>query len=179
MDKKKLIIFLDSGDTLIDESTEVRDENDIVIKAQMIPGARQAIQTLAGQGYTLVLVADGEVQSFQNSLTQNGMYRYFTSMIISEMIRDRKPSRRMFKAAMGAVDLSEKDSKRIIMVGNNLARDVKGANAIGITSVFIDWSPRYPKMPADDSEKPDYTIHTPLELVNLAAQLEEKLEQEV
>lgn len=178
MEKKKLILFLDSGDTLIDESTEVRDENDIVIKAQMIPGAQKAIQMLAEQGYTLVLVADGEVKSFQNSLRQNGMYDYFTALIISEMIRNRKPSPCMFKAAMGAVDLSDEDRKRIIMVGNNLARDVKGANAMGITSVFIDWSPRYPKTPANDSEKPDYTIHTPLELVDLAAKLEEKLEHE-
>jgi putative hydrolase of the HAD superfamily len=178
LEKKQLVIFLDSGDTLIDESTEVRDENDIVVRAKAVPGASQAIKTLAEQGYTLVLVADGEVRSFQNVLSQNGIYDCFSAMIMSEMIRARKPSPRMFRAAMGAVLLDDNDKKRIIMVGNNLARDVKGANAEGITSVFLDWSPRYPKTPADDSEKPDYMIHTPMELVKLAAKLEAELERE-
>ena len=34
---KKLIIFTDSGDTLIDEATQIRDERDIVLKADFIP----------------------------------------------------------------------------------------------------------------------------------------------
>lgn len=39
MEDKKLIIFLDSGDTIIDEGTEIRDDNGIVIDANVIPGA--------------------------------------------------------------------------------------------------------------------------------------------
>lgn len=178
MSPKKLVIFLDSGDTLIDESTEVRNEAGIVQTAQMVPGAREAVKALAERGYTLVLVADGEALSFQNSLTQNGMYPYFTALIVSEMIRARKPSPRMFRAAMGAVELGERDRGRIVMVGNNLARDIRGANQMGFTSIFLDWSPRYPKTPTDDLEKPDYIIHTPWELVALADRLERKLQKE-
>lgn len=176
MAPKKLVIFLDSGDTLIDESTEVRDAAGIVVQAKAIPGARETVRTLAENGYTLVLVADGEARSFQNALTQNGMYPYFSSLIISELIRTRKPSPRMFRAAMGAAELSDRDRGRILMVGNNLARDIRGANQMGLTSVFLDWSPRYPKTPADALEKPDYTIHTPSELIALADRLEQALE---
>ncbi|ECE3082626.1 HAD family hydrolase, partial [Salmonella enterica] len=39
MDDKKLIIFFDSGDTIVDESTEIRDEEGIVLTADLIPGA--------------------------------------------------------------------------------------------------------------------------------------------
>jgi putative hydrolase of the HAD superfamily len=175
MDCKKLVIFLDSGDTLIDESTEVRDKAGIVQRAQMVPGAYKTVRTLAERGYTLVLVADGEFLSFQHSLTQNGMYQYFSALIVSEIIRARKPDPRMFQAAMGAVNLGDHDRGRIVMVGNNLSRDIRGANQMGFTSVFLDWSPRYPKEPANELEKPNYVLHTPPDLLALADRLERKL----
>ena len=37
---KNLIIFTDSGDTIIDESTQVFDERGIVARAEFIPGAQ-------------------------------------------------------------------------------------------------------------------------------------------
>ncbi|WP_248925993.1 HAD family hydrolase [Paenibacillus hamazuiensis] len=177
MNTKKLIIFLDSGDTLIDESTEIRDDEDIVIRAELVPGADVTVKTLAERGYTLALVADGNAQSFKNLFKQHGLYDCFTAMINSENIKASKPSPRMFKAAVGALDLSEADYGRIIMVGNNLSRDIKGANALGITSVFQDWTPRYPKAPADESEQPDYTIHEPLQLLELVERLNSRLEE--
>ncbi|WP_079912784.1 HAD family hydrolase [Paenibacillus sp. 32352] len=174
MEPKKIIVFLDSGDTIIDEGTEIRDEHDVVIRANVIPGADLMVRTLAERGYTLALVADGLAQSFKNMFIQNGIYDEFTTMIYSETIKASKPSPRMFKAAMGALDLQERDRSRIVMVGNNLSRDIKGANQMGFTSVFLDWTPRYPKQPADESERPDYTIHMPMELIDLVERLNEK-----
>lgn len=172
---RKLIIFLDCGDTIIDESSETRDEEGIVLDGRVIPGADVMVKTLAERGFRLAIVADGAAQSFKNLLTRNGIYECFETLIYSENIRAMKPSPRMFKAAMGAMELEEADIPRIIMVGNNLSRDVKGANALGITSVFLNWTPRYPKTPADDSEIPRYTIGTPLELIELAEKLDEQL----
>ena len=58
------------------------------------------------------------------------------------------------------------------MVGNNLERDIKGANALGIISVWLNWSPRRSKIPADDSEVPQYTILQPLELLDVIDRIE-------
>jgi len=174
---KQLIIFLDSGDTIIDESTEVRDEHEVVLSANVIPGADTMVKELHARGFTLAIVADGLAQSFKNILTQNGVYDCFTTFTYSEQIRVYKPSPRMFKAAIGSLDLSEADCKRIIMVGNNLSRDVKGANQLGITSVHLSWTPRYSKTPTDVWEVPDYTIETPMELIDLAEQLNDRLER--
>ncbi|MGO4537762.1 HAD family hydrolase [Paenibacillus sp. 2TAB19] len=176
MENKKLIVFLDSGDTIVDESTEVRDAEGIVRHAELIPGAAEMVRTLHEKGYTLALVADGEAQSFKNMFIQHGLYDCFTTMIISENIKDRKPSPKMFKAAIGALDLSEKDFSRTVMIGNNLSRDVKGANALGITSIFISWTPRYPHTPADESEQPDYTVSEPLQLIPLIDKLNSELQ---
>lgn len=172
---KKVIVFLDCGDTIINEGTEVRDENEVVIKADIIPGADKMVKTLHEKGYTLALVADGKAQSFKNMLIQNGLYDYFTTMIYSECIKVLKPNVRMFKAAIGALDLNEDDHYRIVMVGNNLRRDIKGANEAGITSIYLDWSPRYTKEPRDESEQPDYTINEPVELIELVDKINEEL----
>lgn len=172
---KNLIILLDCGDTIVDEGTEIRDENDIVIKAELIPGADVMIKTLVEKGYTLCMVADGNAQSFQNTMKAHKLYDHFSSMIYSENIKATKPSPRMFKAAIGALDLDKKDIPRIVMVGNNLSRDIVGANQLGITSVHLDWTDRYPKKPSDKDEIPNYRISYPIELIDLADKLNEEL----
>ncbi|MBM7571873.1 HAD family hydrolase [Aquibacillus albus] len=174
--EKKLIVFLDVGDTIVDEGTEIRDDQEVVIKADLIPGADTMVKTLAERGYTLAVVADGLAQSFKNTLTQNGLYDYFTAMIYSENIKELKPSPRMFKAAIGALDLCEKDIPRIIMVGNNLRRDIAGANRMGITSVYLDWTTRYPKEARDKDEVPDYTISQPVDLIDLVEEINQLLD---
>ena len=175
MDEKRLIIFFDSGDTIVDESTEIRDEEGIILSADLIPGADVTIQTLHERGYTLALVADGDAQSFKNVFKQHGLNDYFSAMIISENIKAVKPSPRMFKAAIGELDLSEADFSRTVMIGNNLSRDMKGANALGITSIFQSWTPRYPHEPADESERPTYTVSEPLQLLELIERLNAEL----
>lgn len=175
MKDKKIIVFLDSGDTLIDESTEVRDDNDVVLSARVIPEADTAVKTLCENGYTLALVADGLAQSFRNVLTTAGIYGCFAARIYSEDVGVCKPDAKMFRAAVKALELSQKDFGRIIMVGNNLSRDIKGANSFGITSVHMAWTPRYPKTPADDSEIPAYILNNPIELIDLVEKLNSEL----
>lgn len=175
MESRKLIIFLDCGDTIIDEGTEMMDKNQVVLDAELLPGADIMVKTLAEKGYRLALVADGLAQSFKNTLTKHGLYDCFEAMIYSECVKATKPSIRMFKAAMGALELGENDLGRIVMVGNNLERDIRGANGAGIVSVHLSGSPRYPNTPADESEKPDYTIQAPVELIDLAERLNEQL----
>ncbi len=174
--ERKLIIFIDSGDTLVDERTETHETGtEIVATAELRPGALELITTLKDKGYTVILVADGYRQSFINVHNQHGLYDCYDAHIYSEDVGIEKPDARMFDAAFGAAKLSEKDHHRVIMVGNNLARDIKGANDYGLTSVFISWTDRYPKEPSDKSEVPDYTIVEPLELLDLVNDLESKL----
>jgi FMN phosphatase YigB (HAD superfamily) len=175
---KQLIIFLDSGDTIMNEATEVYEGNtELVLSVEVIPGADTMVKELHKRGFTLAIVADGLAQSFKNAFTQHDIYHCFTSLTYSEQVRALKPSPRMFKAAMGSLELTDEDCSRIIMVGNNLSRDIKGANLMGLTSVHMSWTSRYSKTPADETEIPDYTIATPMDLIELAEELTAKLEQ--
>ena len=169
---KHMIIFIDSGDTIIDESTEIRDERDVVISARCIPGAAKALRRLYDEGYTIAMVADGLHDSFENMFKENGLYDIFSARVYSEDVGVSKPDARMFRAAMDALGLRDADIPRIVMVGNNLKRDVRGANALRITSIFQAWTPRYPKVPEEAGDHPDYTIQSPDELPALMDCLE-------
>lgn len=139
--------------------------------AELIPGAAEMVRTLYERGYRLAMVADGLAQSFKNMMTDHGLYDCFEVMIYSECIKELKPHPRMFKAAAAAMELEPGDYGRIVMVGNNLKRDIRGANGVGMISVYLNWSPRYAKDPADELEIPRYTITRPMELVELVEQL--------
>lgn len=171
---KNLIIFTDSGDTIIDEGTQVFDERGIVTEAGFIPGAGELLKQLKEEGYRIALVADGEWESFQNVYRKNGLGYCFEEWVVSEVVGEQKPARSMFDAAMEKMRLSDADKPFIIMIGNNLKKDVAGANRYGLTSVWLDWSPRYFHRVEEPDWQPDYTVKTPEELKKLIGELEEQ-----
>lgn len=61
------------------------------------------------------------------------------------------------------------------MIGNNLKKDISGANRQGLTSIWLDWSPRYFHTFEEPDWKPDYTVKEPRELIPLLHTLEEQL----
>lgn len=172
----KLIIFTDIGDTVIDEGTEVRKvAQGVVLHADCIPGAKEAMLTLYDRGYTIAMVADGLVASFLQTMTENGLEHIFAAKAISEEFGTEKPDAVMFEKAMERLGLTDADKGRIIMVGNNLKRDIAGAKRFGIRSVLMAWSPRYNMVPSCAEETPDYIISRPEELPELVETLDRQI----
>jgi putative hydrolase of the HAD superfamily len=176
MTRHLLAICFDFGDTLADESTEVKDATLTTLRAELIPGAGEVVRELKRRGYPLALVADGRPGTYRNVLTQHGLYDLFDAFAISEHLGVEKPDPRPFVHALDQLGVAEEDYGRTVMVGNHLQRDVRGANRVGMISVWLDWSPRRSKVPADGSEVPQHTIKTPLELLPLIESLERELE---
>ena len=174
---KKLIIFTDSGDTIIDEATQVYDDRHIVQEASFIPGADRVLRQLHEEGYTIALVADGEWESFQNVYRRSGLDDCFDAWVVSEVVGQQKPAPIMFETAFRQMRLTEADRPRIVMIGNNLKKDIAGANRQGLTSIWLDWSPRYFHTVEEPDWQPDYTVHTPNELLTLLHTLNDQLEQ--
>ena len=85
---KKLIVFIDSGDTLVNEGTEYRNEGSPIVQScELIDGAKEMLLTLKERGYTIELVADGYTQSFDNSYGQHGLKNIFDARTISEEVK--------------------------------------------------------------------------------------------
>ena len=165
-------MLLDSGDTLVDEATEIKDDRGATLRAELIPGADGMMRGLAERGYPIALVADGFTDTFRNVFAQHGLLDLFSVMAISEEVGVMKPDPRMFRTALDALGVGEADYGRVVMVGNHLGRDIKGANGLGLVSVWLHWSPRRSKVPADASEVPAHTIDTPMALLDLLDRLE-------
>jgi putative hydrolase of the HAD superfamily len=131
------------------------------------------VQQLHDAGYILALVADGPRGTFENVLNkQYGLWSAFSAFAISGDVGVEKPDARKFLTVLNKLYISESDYDKVVMVGNNLERDIQGANAIGLVSVWINWSPRRSKIPANDNEVPNFMIKTPLELLPLLEEIE-------
>lgn len=176
MKERRLVLFLDSGDTIIDEGTEQKDERGVVLAARPWPDAPDALRRLKALGFRMCMVADGFIQSFETVYRQLDLYDLFEQRVYSEAVGREKPDAAMFETALQKMGLEREDCSRVLMVGNNLARDVRGANAMGIHSAFIDQSPRYPRESADSEAQPEFILHSLSELVELALELDERLE---
>ena len=177
MPQRKLVLFTDIGDTIIDEGTEVRDvPGGVVKRAECLPGARETMLSLYGQGYTIAMVADGLAQSFHNTMTQHGLDHIFAAKAISEAVGAEKPDPRMFQSAMDQLGLTGRDKRRILMIGNRIPRDVAGANAFGLRSALLRCSPRYRDEWTPDAEQPDYVLDAPEELPALLQRIEAELD---
>ncbi|MCH3920849.1 MAG: HAD family hydrolase [Sphaerochaeta sp.] len=169
-----LIIFMDSGDTLVDESTEVRDRPGGVVRScSLFPGATEAIRSLWRKGYCIELVADGLVSSFLNIYQQQGLTECFAAWTVSEAVGAEKPDPRMFRTAFRNLGLSEdaETKQRVVMVGNNVVRDIRGAKAFGIRSILARWSPRYDYTIHGEEERPNYVLDSIGGLVPLIDQI--------
>jgi HAD superfamily hydrolase (TIGR01549 family) len=169
--QRPLAICFDFGDTLADEATEIKDETQTTLRAELIPGAAELLRELKARGFPLALVADGRPGTYRNVLQQHGVYDLFDVFAISEEVGAEKPDPRMFEHALQQLGIGPEEYGRVIMVGNHLERDVKGANRLGLISVWLDWAPRRPKVPAGEWEVPRYTIKEPLQLLALLSQL--------
>lgn len=173
--RRILAVCFDFGDTLADEATEIKDDTNTTLHAQLIPGAAELVQTLKAQGYRLALVADGRPGTYRNVLSQHRLYTLFDAFAISELVGVEKPDPRLFIHALTELGIKREEYGRTVMVGNYLERDIKGANELGMISVWLDWAPRRPKVAADPSEEPDYTIQLPLDLLPIIEQIEFEL----
>lgn len=169
---KELVVFIDSGDTLVDESTEIRDADGTVLEAELFEGAAETLLQLYESGYVIALVADGTKASFENIFNGKRLNHCFHTRAISAEVGCEKPSEKMFRYAMEALGLTDSDKNRVVMIGNNLKRDIAGANRAGIISILAGYSPRYDMRPKTEDEIPDYVVATPAQLIGLLETLD-------
>lgn len=169
-------VFLDCGDTLVDEGSEIkRPGTEVVLSAELLPGASRTLHALRDAGYRLVLVADGPRETFENVLRYHELWDLFEAHVISGDVGETKPSAKMFETALRAVGLEGTNRRNVVMVGNNLSRDIRGANDAGLTSVFFSWSDRRSRVPADATERPDFVISAIDELPPLLDRIEQTM----
>ena len=89
-----------------------------------------------------------------------GLSGYFDPIIISGDIGYRKPDLRLFSAALSAMKM---DSSEVLYVGNDMYRDIYGAQRLQIKTIFFKSNQGQQEK---DGVKPDYIIYKFPELLN-------------
>jgi FMN phosphatase YigB (HAD superfamily) len=171
MSKNIAAIFFDLGDTLMDEATEKKDADGTTLSAELLDGMADALRWLHAHHYRLALVADSRPNTPLNVLKQHGLLDLFECLAVSEVVGAEKPQAGIFLHALQAMKISEADYPRVLMVGNNLERDVVGANRLGLRSVFFHANDRRRTVALNPAEAPRYTVSTAQELLDLVAAL--------
>ena len=104
--------------------------------ARLFPGAIDTMQYFRDQGVRLGLVTNGGSEMQRGKLERFGLEPYFDHMVIEEEFGVGKPDERVFRHMLEQFDVSAGDTW---MVGDDLQRDISGAQALGLFTIWVDW----------------------------------------
>lgn len=164
-------VLLDLGDVIMREESEQKIDG-VTQRADLVPGMAALLATLRSRGVRLGLVADTRSGTYRNVLGQHGLEQVFEAFAISEALGCEKPDRRIFVHALEALGIAAPEWDRVVMVGNNLERDIRGANELGLVSVWFAWNERYLLIPASPRDQPRYQVGDAAELGDLLLALD-------
>ncbi len=98
--------------------------------------------------YKLGIVTNGIPDLQRDKLASSGLAESFVAVAISGEVDSGKPERPIFEFVLGELGVA---ASECVMVGDNPERDIAGASAMGMRSVFIarGFKPADPRHPAD------------------------------
>jgi putative hydrolase of the HAD superfamily len=100
----------------------------------LYPDVKKVLEALR-PGYRLALVSDAQPCFALPEIKAVGLEGYFESVIISGSYGFRKPDARLYQAALSALNLTPAEA---IFVGNDMFRDMYGAQQVGMKTIYID-----------------------------------------
>lgn len=117
---------------------EINDMYEVNLRLGGIPieGAKEVLATLKEEGYKLYAVTNGIKLSQVNRGRHSGIDVFFEKIFISECIGYQKPAKEYFDYVFNSID--EKDKSKILLIGDSLTSDIKGAHNAGIDSFWIN-----------------------------------------
>nr|WP_240152215.1 HAD family hydrolase [Streptomyces mobaraensis] len=121
------------------------------------PEVCEALEALAGDGWRMGVVTNGEAAAQRTKLRTAGLDHYFPKgVVISSELGIRKPDPLLFEIALCDLDMRDRPA---VVVGDDLETDIRGAIRAGLTPVWV--SAGQSRRPHDP--EPAYTAHTVVE----------------
>lgn len=136
-------------------------------RLQLFPGVEDTIRKLHPK-YPLAIISDGQTAYAIPELNAAGLSGYFDPVIISGDVGYRKPDQRLFTAALTAMGM---EPSEVLYVGNDMYRDVYGAQRLGMKTVFFKSNQGTQEK---EGVKPDYIIYNFPEVLNAIRFFENK-----
>lgn len=102
----------------------------------LIEGAKELLCALKEKGYDMHIVTNGIFAVQKKRLAKADIRTYFGEVFVSETIGHQKPKKEFFEYV--AEQIEEKDKSKILLIGDSLTSDIKGALNFGIDSVWLN-----------------------------------------
>jgi HAD superfamily hydrolase (TIGR01549 family) len=125
---------------------------------RLYPEAEDVLQALWEKGLHIGLISDIDHDFMIDTLTRLGIIEYFNALTSSEEAGVWKPDPHIFQLALSKAQYTGPES---IHIGDNLERDVIGAQNMGMTAIW------YPNTSDASSDVPDYTIRNMSEILGI------------
>ena len=103
-------------------------------KKNLLPNAMETLQYLHGK-YPLFIITNGFDEIQGTKISSSGISHFFKSVITSERAGSKKPEKKIFEYVLIKYGFRASEA---VMIGDNLATDIKGANDASIDSVFFN-----------------------------------------
>ena len=103
-------------------------------RLQLYPDVKRVLNELQMK-YRLGLISDAQSCYALPEIRAVGLENRFESIVISSHYGFRKPDPRLFQKTLDNMQLN---AAAVIWVGNDMFRDIYGAQALGIKSIYID-----------------------------------------
>jgi len=123
-------VDLDVCHRIADQMTEQKEA-----EVRPFDGALETLERLRERGHRLALLTNGSVLFQRRKLARFGLEPCFERVLIEGELGYGKPDRRVFETALEALGVAPEEAW---MIGDNLEADIGGAQAVGITGVWID-----------------------------------------
>lgn len=120
-------------------------------RLQLYPGVDETLRQLHPK-YHLAVVTDAQSAYAIPEMDAVGLSGYFDPIIVSGDFGYRKPDRRLFQAALDAMKMQ---ASEVLFVGNDMYRDVHGAQKVGMKTVFFKSNQGTQEK---EGVKPDFSI---------------------
>ena len=124
---------------------------------KLMTGAKQLMEYLAKK-YILVVLSNGFKEVQYRKIATSGLQEYITHVVLSEEVGVQKPDRRIFEYALNLIN---KKATEVIMIGDNMETDIKGAAEMGIDTIYLS------ENIISTKDYPTFTVHTLSEIQNI------------
>ncbi len=103
-------------------------------KTNLFPHAHETLGYLR-ERYTLHLISNGFGDAAETKVTRCDLKKYFSTIVISEVVGYHKPHPEIFHYAVGNAKTAIVDS---VMIGDSLDADIRGAQHVGMDAIYFN-----------------------------------------
>ena len=127
---------------------------------------KNTIIKLYEKGYYLGIISNNSIRNVEYILEREGIKKYFKKIVISEVVKERKPNLNLYIKAFE--DISKEEYGKIAFVSDELLEDLLGVKVLGVKTIWYEqeidnkW-----KKKEEILMQPDYKIRSMKELLEI------------